>query len=314
MSLGGLITGALGGAAKGYTQVAEGELDKANKLDLQREISKMDEEKQLRIDAIRRDRDVADIGRRTDAETAAYERSAPARARVDASVAPIVAEGQVAGKLAGTRAAIDRGLPAAQAELKGAELKANASNVNEEARQAGAAEGVKQTARVGSPGYIAAVRKEAQAKHVDGVGAVAQANLANFELAQKKAVADLREKLAKEPKDSPAREGLTQQIQDLSGGSQKSYADMVTAGDAFRKLAANLRAQLKDDLSLTPADQEAIKERIKLYEDQAASVLGATVDKRLGGGTGQPKGGPRKPDAAPTPPWMRDWVTQPPKN
>lgn len=137
-----------------------------------------------------------------------------------------------------------------------------------------------------------------------------QINAAKFEFAQKKALGELRTTLANTA-DPDQRSSLQQQIQDLSGASTKSYADMVTAGDSFRKLAANLRQQLKDDVTLGEEEQKEIKQRIDLYERQAASILGTTVDRRLGGGAQTPK--PGAAPAAPAKPWERPWSQPAPR-
>lgn len=274
MSLAGLISGVMGGAAKGYTDVAQGELKKQQELDFRKELMAAEEQKMLRIDEIKRNRDVADIGRRTTAEADARLATAGTNARAD-----------VAAKVATFDAADAAGLPAKEAGYKGKQLAANAPNVEIEARQRGTAAATEQTARTDAPGYLASVAKETSAKESSASKASAAAS--GFELAQKKALADLRSKLS-QTTDPDQRATLTQQIGDLSGGSQKSYADMVTAGDSFRKLAANLRQQLKDDLSLSETEQADIKQRIQLYEEQAASILGTTVDKRLGAGASKP--------------------------
>lgn len=69
MKLSGLISGVMGGAAKGYGQYAEGELKKQQELDLRKQLMAAEEEKALRIDEIKRNRDIADIPRKGAAET-----------------------------------------------------------------------------------------------------------------------------------------------------------------------------------------------------------------------------------------------------
>lgn len=66
MSLGGLISGVMGGAAKGYTEYAKQRLD----VDLKKELMAAEEEKLLRIDEIKRQRDVRDIPLKGAAQTA----------------------------------------------------------------------------------------------------------------------------------------------------------------------------------------------------------------------------------------------------
>lgn len=69
MSLGGLIASALGGGARGYTEAARGELKTQQEFNLRKMLSEVEMEKQLAIDAIKRERDIADIPRRGAAQT-----------------------------------------------------------------------------------------------------------------------------------------------------------------------------------------------------------------------------------------------------
>jgi hypothetical protein len=64
MKLSGLIAGALGGAAKGYTQVAETNFKKSAELDLKKQLMEAETDKQLAIDAIKRQRDIVDEDRK----------------------------------------------------------------------------------------------------------------------------------------------------------------------------------------------------------------------------------------------------------
>ena len=68
MNIGGLISGALGGAARGFTQYAESEMKKQQEVDLNRQLLQAQEEKQLRIDEITRARDLADVPKLAEAQ------------------------------------------------------------------------------------------------------------------------------------------------------------------------------------------------------------------------------------------------------
>lgn len=83
MGLSGLIAGALGGAAKGYTQVAETNFKKSAELDLKKQLMEAETDKQLAIDAIKRQRDISDIGKRTEATAQANLDVAPIAAQTD---------------------------------------------------------------------------------------------------------------------------------------------------------------------------------------------------------------------------------------
>ena len=168
--LGGLIAGALKGASEGYGVVAKGELENQQKLDYAQKILEMQTEKDLRVDEIKRDRDIKDIGRKTEATATA-----------EAAAAPIKAKGEVAGKVAGLEAATAAGLPEAQGKYKLAEVNAAAPAAEAEARVQGKVEAVKQTTKTQMPGFLESLSKEDFAKSagersVAGIGARAAAS------------------------------------------------------------------------------------------------------------------------------------------
>lgn len=268
--LGGLIAGALKGAADGYSTYAKGELENQQKLDYQKQIMQMQEEMNLRVDEIKRDRDVRDIGRKGTAEAENKLATAPTLAR--------------AGVLEATTkidAATEAGLPGKEAAYKGAQLEANAGNITREAEIKGEAEGAGQVKKTSTPGYLDSVSKETSAK--ESSGSKAQAGLANFQLTQLRAIADLRTQLSKLPADSPEREELTQRIQDLQyGASSKSYSDVVTAAEGYRKMADNLRRDA-DKITDNEAERKAMLTRASEYESQADYILRGAVGKRLPG-------------------------------
>jgi hypothetical protein len=94
-SIAGLIGQAMGGAAKGYGEYARQRMD----IDLKKEMMDAEEAKQLRIDAIRRERDLADIPKKAKAETDAYATNLPTRAAADAAAAPVRAGGEAAAQV-----------------------------------------------------------------------------------------------------------------------------------------------------------------------------------------------------------------------
>ena len=85
MSIGGLIAAALGGAAEGYGKGAEMEMKKQSELDLKKQLADAEMERQLRVDEIKRSRDIAQIKPLAEAEAEA----APIRAKGEAAAAPI---------------------------------------------------------------------------------------------------------------------------------------------------------------------------------------------------------------------------------
>ena len=68
MSIGGLIAAALGGAAEGYGKGAEMEMKKQSELDLRKQLMDAETERQLRVDEIKRGRDVAEETRKMSPE------------------------------------------------------------------------------------------------------------------------------------------------------------------------------------------------------------------------------------------------------
>lgn len=293
--LGGLIAGALGGAAKGYTQMAEGELQNQQRLDFQREISKMEEERLLRIDEIKRNRDVTDIGRRTSAQATADAAAAPVRAQGEAAAAPIRARGEVAGAVAKIDEATNVGLPQKKADYERTEFTAGAPLRSDQATERGTLEGQAFTAKVNAPGYTAAKARDTAAG--ESSASKATAAVANFELSQKKAIGDLRTQLTK-TRDPEDRAFIEQQIKDLSGTSTKSYGDMVTAAGHYRMLAQNLRK----DAEMAASDDERadMMTRARYYEQEADGILQTTKGLRLGKDA-KPSSGPNSSQSVGTP-------------
>jgi hypothetical protein len=274
MGLGGLIAGALGGAAKGYTEVAETNLKKDAELDLKKQLLDAQAAKDLAIDEIKRNRDVSDIGR-TSAATAAAA----------LANAPTTAQAAVAGKVAEATAIKGSGLSALQAENTAADLAANKNNVTEKARQAGLAEGAGAVAKINTPGYLKATADNARAGHIESAGSLAQAALATFDLGQKRSVADLNKSLSTET-DPTKREEITQKIKDLSGGSTKSFSDVVALGNGYVNMAGKLRTQAKDEADETA--RASMNAQATQYEQAADSVFNSVKEKRLGASPAKP--------------------------
>lgn len=271
--LGGIIAGALAGGAKGVSDVAGTMLEKENKLDLAREMSKMDEEKSLRIDDITRTRNIEGIGRTAEATAAAAPiaargvvagRVAGLKAATDANLPKLEAENEVAGKVAGVNARagsnitalladeeakkekaiadalVINGVPASQAAVTEAKLKANKPNVTEQATQTGAAAAAQLDAEVGAPNYLKNVRAKKQAEHVETVGSVAQANLANFQLGRLKSIAALQDGLEKAELDGATETSkrLRARISSLGFSGKADVKTYLTAAETTLKSAS----------------------------------------------------------------------------
>lgn len=149
----GLLSAALKGAGEGYSTYAKGELENQQKVDYQKQILAMQEEKDLRIDEIRRTRDVADIGRKATAE---------ANAKV--ATAPINARAEVAGKVATLDEEQNAGLYKRQGDANLARVEAETPALIAGARAKGQAEGAGQIAKTAVPGYKESIELEDLAK------------------------------------------------------------------------------------------------------------------------------------------------------
>jgi len=280
----GAAAGGLKGAADAYSMGAKSEFDKQQKIDLSQELLNMEEEKALRVDKVLRSRNLEDIGN---------------LATANAAAAPIVARGVVAGQVAGADAVSTSGLagklasnkaagfnaeaiagvPAAEANLKAAQLVANKPNVLEAANQEGGAAGAKFNAEVNTPNYLANKTKLTAA--TESAGSKSQAALANFTLTNAKVLQDARVLLAKES-DPEKRDELTRSIADLSGASTKNFGDVATAARSWVTMAQNLR---KDAEMATPEDAKELTTRAQGYEQSADALLKSIADKRLPGST-----------------------------
>jgi hypothetical protein len=64
MNIGGLIAAAVGGAAEGYGKGADMEMKKQSELDLRKQLMEAETERQLRVDEIKRGRDIAEEDRK----------------------------------------------------------------------------------------------------------------------------------------------------------------------------------------------------------------------------------------------------------
>lgn len=271
--LGGIIAGALAGGAKGVSDVAGTMLEKENKLDLAREMSKMDEEKSLRIDDITRARNIEGIGRTAVATAAAAPiaakgvvagRVATAESIKESGVQDLEAENKVAGDVAGVKARTDSGITAlladeearkekaiadalvsnnvagSKAAVTAATLKANKPNVIEQATQTGAAGAAQLNAEVKTPDFLKNVAAKKQAEHVETAGSVAQAKLANFQLGRLTSIAALQDDLEKAELNGATEttKRLRARISSLGFSGKADVKTYLTAAEAALKSAS----------------------------------------------------------------------------
>lgn len=206
MNLGGLIAGALGGAARGYTAAAQGELRKQQEFDLRKMLAEVEAEKELRLDEVRRQRDLRDIPLRQQAtlpgEVERERQLGGARTEVEVGRQEALRPGRVAeeGELADARSAA--------------------------ARRADAGYAADPSARSG-------VRARAQDTRVETPGAAEAAAYAGE-------VRSLRRQLSRTT-DPAQRAQIEQRIRDLGGGQ-----DARDRTDPLSSQVAAANAMLRD--------------------------------------------------------------------
>lgn len=287
--LGGLIAGALKGAGEGYATYAKGEMENQQRLDYATKILELQEQKELRVDEIRRGRDFADKKRDIEEldpmriQSKVSETKAVGAAQTGVEVAR---EGELGPVKTANAVAQATALGPVQATNEGLLVGAR----TEAERKGQAAYGQDRQAREG-------VRARARDQHVESAGSAAQAGLAQFQLTELRAQSDLRKRLSQET-DPAKRDALRTQLQDLTiGSSSRSYSDVVTAGDAYRKMADNLRRDAEKNAG-SEEERQTLLRRAEDYEQQADYILRGAVGSRLPGGP-KPKTDPSAPLPAP---------------
>jgi hypothetical protein len=106
MNIGGLIAAAVGGAAEGYGKGADMEMKKQSELDLRKQLMDAETERQLRVDEIKRGRDIAEETRKMSPEYIAQTTAADLERNKGAlgnrtTLAPLTAEAATAEYKAG---------------------------------------------------------------------------------------------------------------------------------------------------------------------------------------------------------------------
>ncbi len=156
--LGGLIAGALKGAAEGYQTYAKGEMENQQKLDYQTKLTQLLEEKEMRVEEWK------------------AKRLPALQAEGKLAAAPTEGKATVARTQAETQAAIEGGVPELQAQLEDRKYTANRPLAERKAKDTGTDTATTQVTKVGTPGYTEAVEKEDVAK---SAGNLAEQRLRN---------------------------------------------------------------------------------------------------------------------------------------
>ena len=288
--LGGLISAALKGAGEGYSTYAKGELENQQKLDYQKQIMEMQEEKDRRIAEFTADLGVKTKKREIEELDPLKRASKVADTReVGAAETEILTDRTGKVGAAETNVLTDRTGKVGAAEtdvLTNRETALRPGKIQtaeDTALAQGRAERTNMGAYANDPNARKGARAKAQDQHVESSGSVAQANLANYQLTQLRAVSDLKMQLSKLGKDDPKRDEIKQQIDDLTlGTSAKSLSDVVTSAEAYRKMADNLRRDA-DKITDNEAERKTMLQRATEYETQADVILRGAVGKRLPG-------------------------------
>jgi len=271
----GLIGAALKGASEGYATYAKGELENQQKLDYAKQILEMQEEKDRRVAEF-----TADLGVKTKKREIAEVDPLKIASDVNRTKQVGGAETEVLTDRTGKVGAAETDvLTNRETALRPGKIQ----TAEDTALAQGRAERANMGAYANDPNARKGARAKAQDQHIESSGSVAQANLANYQLTQLRAVSDLKLQLSKLGKDDPKREDIKQQIDDLTlGTSAKSLSDVVTSAEAYRKMADNLRRDA-DKITDNEAERKTMLQRATEYETQADLILRGAVGKRLPG-------------------------------
>ena len=201
--LGGIIAGALSGAAKGIGEVADFKIQQQGKLDYAKAISDMEEEKLLRVDEIKRTRDIDDIGRRTQAEADAKLKAAP-----------MLGQAVAAQTGAQIKAEDDSGVTAALRQRKVDDVKAE-TNARIDTEIGG-------TKRMGQDkGYVSALQTLANAK--ESQASKVQAALGQIQVDNARRVEALRKEFTNPETAVERKTAIREEIQLLTGKDNDNF-------------------------------------------------------------------------------------------
>lgn len=278
MGLGGLIAGALGGAAKGYVEASESELKKQQTLDLQKQLMAIEEEKQLRMDEIRRNRDITQKKRE-------IEEIDPLKATSDANRTTVVGAAET-GVLQGREDALRPGKVATTQAMGEAETGVLAKREDAlrpgkaaTTKAVGEAQGEVERGNLAKYGSDPDARKGVRAKAQDTATPPIESPTALSNRKWEEEIRGLRRELADLPADSPRAQELQRKISVLQGSA-------TAKGDTLAQQVAAARTVL-NDMESTDGQKATAREFLNL-------ALSDAVTKR--GGTNPASGGPKEGD------------------
>lgn len=294
--IGGIIAGAIGGAAGVIGEQAKAGLEDERKLELAGRLSQIDELRQKRIAEHNADLQVRTAAKVRD-DTLAHETN-PDTIKAKLGAVEQTAEGTVAidEKLAPRKQALAAGQVSAEEKARREAVIASGSD----------------------PKYLAALAAVAKAsKPPESAATAAEAALRNFELRQKQAaVADLDALMkATEAGDTAAANAARKRIAlrvEVTQDAGVRPSDKVKAADVYMGLAKTAQAELASTDFLTlPADEQAARRAeimadVAKYKAMAEAGAAAVLDPSTAGKTPKPGAGAPKTPAAGEKPPLRD--------
>lgn len=263
MALGGLLASVMKSGGGAYADIAKGEYEKQGRIDYAKQISEMEKEKQLYIDKITRERNIADIPLRT-----------AATAEANLAAAPLIGRATAATSAAQLQEETDSGTTELRRSIK-------ANDIMAETKARSAAEMASTKEQAADTKFTSALRTLNDAKASESERNNAARSAINLGL--ERVVADLRRKLSN-TSDQQERQKIQQRIADLSGGAGRNerMADVVSAATNWRIMAKDLRKDAENVMT-SPEEREEILSRAKEYEVLADSIQRTVIDIKLPG-------------------------------
>ena len=249
MGFGGILAGAMGGAAEGLSQSAEQQMKTNQLVDIEKQVSDIRAQKELMIDQAKRDRDMVDIGRKATATAAA----APILAKGEAdALNAMMSDPNYVQNLS------TKSLAEHAAQIKSSEIAAGASKYAADQHLAGTKYSVDAQTTLHQP----------------------DADTKKFQLEKAKTISGMRETLSALP-PGPERDAQEQKIKDLEGTGTKSYADVVSAAGVLQRAAAN-KFKEADDMtaSLTPEERKQLRVEGNALQANSVAMINSVSEKR----------------------------------
>lgn len=251
----GLIASVLGRASGTYGDIAKSNFDRQQELNYQREISKMAEEKELRIDAIRRERNIGDIGGIATATVAAEQATLPDRLEMGRQ--EVVFETDTQGLVAGQTGRNER--------VRAEAAMTDSQRAEEERR---------------------ALQAEQQTEAFEQTRERSQ-----YTFDRERMIDDLRDAAATLSDNDTLKDQIVGQINLLTGAQtgSRTMSDVVAIGNGYRQMATDLFRRAEDEYD--DAAKADMLKRAQEFQEEANAVFRDVRGVRLPGGGGSGSGG-----------------------